>query len=490
VSWQQNTSAAQRSSSVTIAGNTFSVTQAGQSAAGGTEWLMNGGFESAPGTGNTATAWNIWPVSGHSLIVANGPFPRGGTNYASLGGSDNTNSDIISQNFVIPSDATAASVSCWLNIVTDESIGQGVYDNLSIGLYNLDGSWVANVVNVTNEDAAFSNNTNGTYFHVGPFDVSAYRGTTLQLAFIGFTDSILPTTFRIDDVSLLVTKPDSVPTVSISSPANGATVSGTVNISASASDDVAVTSLEINIDGITHATTASSSVVYAWNTLSVANGVHTIVAKAGDGAGHFTTSSAVTVTVSNAVTLPAPANVAATATSPSQVNVTWSPVNGAASYQVFRRSGPGAFTLVGTTAATAYPDSSVSANTAYLYQVRAADAGNNLGLTSNVDLATTVVFADDPLAAASSVVKAVHITSLRAAVDAVRALAGLSAATYSTTIGAGSAVRATDITELRARLTEARSAAGLGAASFTNGLSAGVSIIRSVDVMELRAGVK
>ncbi len=96
---------------------------------------------------------------------------------------------------------------------------------------------------------------------------------------------------------------DNPPATSITAPANGATVSGTVNVNATASDDVAVTSLEIDIDGSSQTAKAnSSSLAYSWNTTQTFNGQHTIVSKAGDGAGHTTTSAPVTVTVSNIVT--------------------------------------------------------------------------------------------------------------------------------------------------------------------------------------------
>ncbi len=95
------------------------------------------------------------------------------------------------------------------------------------------------------------------------------------------------------------------PTVGISSPAAGATVSGSVNVEASATDDVGVTKVEFYIDDI-HQTPDDSSAPYSfnWNTSSVTNGAHTLKAIAFDNASHSTTSSSVTITVSNDVTPP------------------------------------------------------------------------------------------------------------------------------------------------------------------------------------------
>src|SRR5207302_297646 len=95
------------------------------------------------------------------------------------------------------------------------------------------------------------------------------------------------------------------PTVSITSPANGATVSSTVTVSATASDNVGVAGVQFQLDGANlgaEDTTAPYSV--AWDTTTVANGSHTLTARARDAAGNVATSTAVTVTVSNDTTAP------------------------------------------------------------------------------------------------------------------------------------------------------------------------------------------
>jgi hypothetical protein len=88
------------------------------------------------------------------------------------------------------------------------------------------------------------------------------------------------------------------PTVSITSPANGATVSGSVTVTVSASDNVGVTSTAISIDGGSYTTSLT------WATTSVADGSHTIQARAQDAAGNTGYSSTITVTVKNTVTPP------------------------------------------------------------------------------------------------------------------------------------------------------------------------------------------
>ena len=90
------------------------------------------------------------------------------------------------------------------------------------------------------------------------------------------------------------------PTVSITQPAAGATVSAAVTLAATATDDVGVTSVQFRVDGANvGAADTSSPYSLSWSSTSVANGAHQISAVARDAAGNTTTSAAVGVTVSN-----------------------------------------------------------------------------------------------------------------------------------------------------------------------------------------------
>ncbi|MGH9885959.1 MAG: Ig-like domain-containing protein, partial [bacterium] len=95
--------------------------------------------------------------------------------------------------------------------------------------------------------------------------------------------------------------PDTTPpTTSITAPANGATVSGTVNVTASASDNVAVTKVEFYVDGALHTTDTTSPYSASWVTTGLTNGSsHTLSSKAYDAALNTGTSATVTVTVNN-----------------------------------------------------------------------------------------------------------------------------------------------------------------------------------------------
>ena len=91
------------------------------------------------------------------------------------------------------------------------------------------------------------------------------------------------------------------PTVSITAPANNATISGSgVTISATASDNVGVAGVQFRVNGGnvgSEKTAAPYSI--SWNSTSVADGVKQITAVARDAAGNRATSAVVSVTVDN-----------------------------------------------------------------------------------------------------------------------------------------------------------------------------------------------
>jgi tetratricopeptide (TPR) repeat protein len=99
-------------------------------------------------------------------------------------------------------------------------------------------------------------------------------------------------------VTLQIETPDSPPTVTITSPTNGQTVSGTVTIQINASDDNGISKVEIYIDNVLTATLTTPPYTYQWNTTTATNGSHTLRATAYDTADQ-TTDHQVSVTVNN-----------------------------------------------------------------------------------------------------------------------------------------------------------------------------------------------
>jgi chitodextrinase len=189
------------------------------------------------------------------------------------------------------------------------------------------------------------------------------------------------------------------PTVSLSAPPTGTTVSGTTTVSATASDNVGVASVQFELDGnpLGSAVTAAPYSV-SWNTLGASSGSHTLTAVASDAAGNTTTSAPVTVTVKNLDTTPptAPTGLTATATSSAQVNLSWKAATdnvGVTAYRIYRNGATTALATV-TAPATSYSDTAVSAGTTYSYTVTALDAAGNESTKSASVSATTPAAAD------------------------------------------------------------------------------------------------
>jgi len=162
--------------------------------------------------------------------------------------------------------------------------------------------------------------------------------------------------------------------------------------------------------------------------------------------------------------------------------ITWDAVPGATGYEVLRNDG--------ATLATSSPnttDAAVTPGTAYFYLARATRGGTTPSAYSARELMTAVTFTNDPIAPMATIVRAVHITELRNAVNAVRTLAGLAPATWTDPSLASLVIRAVHLTELRTNLTDARTQLDLSpfAPAYPT-----LSIVRAIDVSEIREGVR
>jgi fibronectin type 3 domain-containing protein len=116
--------------------------------------------------------------------------------------------------------------------------------------------------------------------------------------------------------------------------------------------------------------------------------------RATNGVGDSAYSNVANVTTLADTTPPTvPTNLAATAASGTQINLSWTASTdnvGVTQYQIQRCQGAGcnSFAQVGTSATPGYPDTGLLAATSYSYQVRALDAAGNASAFSNI--ATTV----------------------------------------------------------------------------------------------------
>ena len=106
------------------------------------------------------------------------------------------------------------------------------------------------------------------------------------------------------EITVTVNNDGTPPSVSLTNPSDGATVSGTIAVSADATDNVGVVGVQFSIDG--NALGAEDTVApyeVNWNTLTVGNGNHLVTAAARDAAGN-SASASISVTVSNTDDVP------------------------------------------------------------------------------------------------------------------------------------------------------------------------------------------
>lgn len=179
-----NLGTASRTGTLTIAGQTFTVNQAGVSG-GGVELIVNGGFES----GTTP-----WVISGQTTR-STGAYPHGGVAYMILGGVNSTTSTLYQQ-VSIP--AGGANLDFWLNVTTGEAAGAAVYDRLFIEVRNTAGTLLGTLGTLSNQNSG----TAGTYVLRGPYNLNTWAGQTVRIQFRSTQDGSLPTSFRVDDVSV------------------------------------------------------------------------------------------------------------------------------------------------------------------------------------------------------------------------------------------------------------------------------------------------
>ena len=89
-----------------------------------------------------------------------------------------------------------------------------------------------------------------------------------------------------------------IPSVTVTNPTQGSTISDLITITATASDNLSVSKVEFFVDGVLLSSDSLAPYSSNWDTTTVANGAHTISAVAHDTAGN-TNSHDTTITVSN-----------------------------------------------------------------------------------------------------------------------------------------------------------------------------------------------
>ncbi|HZL08277.1 MAG TPA: fibronectin type III domain-containing protein [Candidatus Dormibacteraeota bacterium] len=183
------------------------------------------------------------------------------------------------------------------------------------------------------------------------------------------------------------------PTISMTAPANAATVSGTVALSATATaaTGLTVSTVQFQVDGSNVGSADTTSPYgFSWNTTGVSNGSHTLTAIVTDSSGNSTTAGQITVTVNNTVTptctsgrtLSVPTSLTKTGSTYTTVSFGWTapaPTTGCSitRYNILRNG-----SQVGTSTTTSYTDTGLTAGATNNYTVQAVDSGPNTSAAS------------------------------------------------------------------------------------------------------------
>ena len=170
------------------AGNVGSSATVGVTVANGSsggELVVNGGFEGSV---------SPWTLSG-SAFWSTGGNHHSGTGYSILGAGNNASGSEY-QTVTIPA-GHPANLIFWLNITTSESLSTA-YDFMYVEVRSTSGALLGTLGSFSNRNAVSASNS----YTQRSFSLATWKGQTVRLQFRGTTDVTLPTSFRIDDVSL------------------------------------------------------------------------------------------------------------------------------------------------------------------------------------------------------------------------------------------------------------------------------------------------
>ena len=285
--------------------------------------------------------------------------------------------------------AGTATLNWNANTETDLA-GYKIYYGTSVRTSACPPGGYANSVNAGKVTSyTFNNLTDGATYY---FSVTSYDTSNNESCFSAQVSKAIP-------AATPAPGDTQAPTVFITSPSNNSTVSGTISVSANASDNIGVAGVQFKIKNPSSSSfenlgneDTTSPYTINLNTTTGANGVYGLIAVARDAAGNQTTSSQITITVGNAVTdtqaPTTPANLSASAISATQINLTWTASAdnvGVAGYRIYRGG-----TQIATASTNSYSNTGLNSSTNYSYAVAAYDAAGNVSGQSAAASATTL----------------------------------------------------------------------------------------------------
>ena len=192
-------------------------------------------------------------------------------------------------------------------------------------------------------------------------------------------------------VSITV-NPNAPPTVSLTSPAGGATfiAPATIMLTADAADvDGAITKVEFYRGSTLIGTDTTAPYEYIWSDVDTGN--YSLRAKAISDNGAYTYSIIISITV-NDVLPNAPSALAAEAISDSQINLSWTDNSlNENTFRIERSTNGVSFAQIGSVGpgVTTYSDTGLNSNTIYYYRVRANNNAGNSAYTNTASVTTS-----------------------------------------------------------------------------------------------------
>jgi len=207
----------------------------------------------------------------------------------------------------------------------------------------------------------------------------------------GNTTTSAPVTVTVSNIS--VTPPDTTPpTVTLTAPSNGSTLSGVVTLSASATDNVGIVGVQFQLNGTNlGAEDTTNAYSITWDTTEVPPGQYSISAMARDAAGNTTTATPLLVTVEtppDSIPPTVPGIPTAQVVSSSEISLNWTASTdnvAVTGYLVFRDG-----VLIDNPTTTSYKGVNLTPSTTYTYVVTASDAAGNTSNPSTPVSATTL----------------------------------------------------------------------------------------------------
>jgi hypothetical protein len=293
----------------------------------GNLWSSSGALlASATFTGETASGWQqvnfakpvaisqntVYIASYHTTVGhysdTNNYFATTGVNNAPLhalanGSSAHDGPFCYGTTSCFPS-STYASSNYWVDVAFTSAAA-----SLQISTTQLPGGFVSGGYSSTLAASGGSSPytwslTSGSLPNGLTFSSAGVVSGTLALAgSFSFTVQVKDASSNTASKSFSVSIASPTPSVAITAPTTGSTVSGALSVSGTASDSVSVSSVQVAVDGGSYApASGTTNWSLSVNTDSLANGAHTLTAQVTDAAGITATSSALAITVNNGST--------------------------------------------------------------------------------------------------------------------------------------------------------------------------------------------